>query len=460
MDKKIILFQNKIDCCGCWACANVCTKNAIKMQADGRGYLYPKIDESLCIGCGSCLAVCPIKKRSSNAEAESRKPHIKIINCGDGNNFGAVIAAACLENSVRSLVPYDYVVQTLNYNHRAEHTNKFIKFKSELTNRKDFAKIVARHLKSEEDHEDKNASSVLHDNKMRSHRYNKFRNTFLNCTVKMDNDALNAERDNDVALICGSDVIWMPSRIYLRSNKGYYLNFGSPKAKRIAFAASLDAKMKFSTVKRWLAYRRRLADFDAVSVRETENLKFIQSTVPKLDVRHCVDPVFLYKPEQFNSMIATSEEDDIGEDYIYAYILMNNDEAYKYTKKLANEKNLKVCYFADYYNDFGENSVDCYSDGPAEFLQRIKNAKYVVTTSFHCIVFSLLFKKRFVAFERGNNSVKISDILKIFELPDRLITDGTVDDIDKPIDFERVEKLIERYRGEATEFLTSALKDV
>ena len=42
---KIILFDDKKNCCACGACMNICPKNAIKMQEDEYGFLYPQIDE-------------------------------------------------------------------------------------------------------------------------------------------------------------------------------------------------------------------------------------------------------------------------------------------------------------------------------------------------------------------------------------------------------------------------------
>lgn len=47
------------DCCGCSACANQCAKNAITMQPNAEGFLYPRINERLCVECGACEKVCP-----------------------------------------------------------------------------------------------------------------------------------------------------------------------------------------------------------------------------------------------------------------------------------------------------------------------------------------------------------------------------------------------------------------
>lgn len=55
---RIILYEDKVDCCGCGACLNICPGNAIEMQEDEYGFLYPHIDTNLCIGCGQCKKVC------------------------------------------------------------------------------------------------------------------------------------------------------------------------------------------------------------------------------------------------------------------------------------------------------------------------------------------------------------------------------------------------------------------
>jgi len=54
----ISVFDRKEDCCGCTACENICPTEAIKMVQDEEGFLYPYIDQGLCINCGNCTDVC------------------------------------------------------------------------------------------------------------------------------------------------------------------------------------------------------------------------------------------------------------------------------------------------------------------------------------------------------------------------------------------------------------------
>lgn len=50
--------RSKTECCGCSACVEVCPVDAITMQQDAEGFLYPRIDEDKCIHCGKCERVC------------------------------------------------------------------------------------------------------------------------------------------------------------------------------------------------------------------------------------------------------------------------------------------------------------------------------------------------------------------------------------------------------------------
>lgn len=58
-----MLFTDKHDCCGCEACFNICPHHAIVMKEDEEGFNYPKIIPELCIECGLCEKVCPLKNK-------------------------------------------------------------------------------------------------------------------------------------------------------------------------------------------------------------------------------------------------------------------------------------------------------------------------------------------------------------------------------------------------------------
>lgn len=71
-------------CTGCAACANICKKNAIDMLLNDKGFLYPQINEKICISCGICSMTCP------------QNHSIKV------NDLGQIYAALCKNDKIRA----------------------------------------------------------------------------------------------------------------------------------------------------------------------------------------------------------------------------------------------------------------------------------------------------------------------------------------------------------------------
>lgn len=55
----MICIDNKKKCCGCTACFEICPKQCIELVEDIEGFIYPKVDISICINCHLCESVCP-----------------------------------------------------------------------------------------------------------------------------------------------------------------------------------------------------------------------------------------------------------------------------------------------------------------------------------------------------------------------------------------------------------------
>ena len=89
------IFDSKNNCCGCSACEQICPKNAIKMKPDDRGFLYPVIDNSLCVECGACKRVCAFqngyeKNRAQKAYAIKHKDFNTRMTSRSGGVFIAI----------------------------------------------------------------------------------------------------------------------------------------------------------------------------------------------------------------------------------------------------------------------------------------------------------------------------------------------------------------------------------
>lgn len=94
--------HDKHDCCGCRACEQACPKQAIVMETDSEGFLYPRIDAGKCVNCGLCNRVCPIETGSGSTAhplgvfaAQCHDDNI-LRNSSSGGMF-SLIAAYVLE---------------------------------------------------------------------------------------------------------------------------------------------------------------------------------------------------------------------------------------------------------------------------------------------------------------------------------------------------------------------------
>ncbi|WP_010237902.1 Coenzyme F420 hydrogenase/dehydrogenase, beta subunit C-terminal domain [Clostridium arbusti] len=103
---------NKIECCGCTACANICPKNCINMIDDFEGFLYPKVDIDKCVNCGLCEKICPIKNKfngrnETEAYVAQHKQKKVLDESSSGGAFSAIANYVINKGGVVFGVGYD-----------------------------------------------------------------------------------------------------------------------------------------------------------------------------------------------------------------------------------------------------------------------------------------------------------------------------------------------------------------
>lgn len=96
MEKNIpVLYKEKSECCGCGACLNICPRNAISMVEDECGFLYPEIDDNVCIRCKKCTLVCAFQNINENNKplktyAAVSKNKEQAVKSASGGVFAAI----------------------------------------------------------------------------------------------------------------------------------------------------------------------------------------------------------------------------------------------------------------------------------------------------------------------------------------------------------------------------------
>lgn len=103
---KYYKTNNPADCCGCKACEQICTHQAISFHVDDEGFWYPSVNETKCVQCGLCEKVCPVEESESilhqkgKAYAFQLSDKEALINSSSGGVFYAIASNVLNENGV------------------------------------------------------------------------------------------------------------------------------------------------------------------------------------------------------------------------------------------------------------------------------------------------------------------------------------------------------------------------
>jgi len=246
--------------------------------------------------------------------------------------------------------------------------------------------------------------------------------------------------------VAGSDQIWNPLFDY--NSEREFLTFAD-KGQKIAYAASIG--LSELPVECFEKYRYFLYDFINISVRETEASNIVFQLINR-KVPVVLDPVFLLDQIEWYKLSQKSKT-IIKKPYIFKYFLGKvNDEIEEYIQNLSIEQNLQIVDIMDMLS----------TNGPIEFISLIQNASLIVTNSFHCTAFSIIFEKDFITFNRqktkgtGEMSSRITTLLEKFELKSRFVN-GNFDKKLRPINWDQVKTILIRERARSLKFIEESI---
>ena len=266
------------------------------------------------------------------------------------------------------------------------------------------------------------------------------------------NDSLRNE--NLDGYICGSDTIWCTLE-FKGFDDGYFGNYSVMKQSHtIAYAASFgDAKMEG---KDWKILAERMKNYKAIGVRENTYLSFIKENTKDILVRRVLDPTLLLKGKEYEIITA---ERQLEEPYLLLYTRRYNHKMEEYARKLAEKNNWRVVEISLRATNVDRGHIMRYDAGVEEFLSLVKSAEYVVTNSFHGVIFAIQMHRNFSVFSREQADVKIDELLGWLNLTGRKMVTGK-ESLEEEIDYETVEAVLADKRKESLEYLSEALKEV
>ena len=363
---------------------------------------------------------------------------IKIITFHSAHNYGAILQVYALQK----VLGKENDVEVINYrNNNIDNTYKLINPETLKTILKSIIKNILYFRRN-------------------ITRYNKFENIIkerLNLTKKYNSEEqLKKDFPKADVYITGSDQVWNTS-ITKGLQDSYTLNFGDDYTKRISYAASIGKSKLTDTEK--AVFKEKISKLDFISVREEDAKKLLTPVINKpIDV--VLDPTLLISKEEWENEIR-----DLGkekEEYILAYTVGADDEYYKIINELSEKTNLKVIHFETRNKKIKNVLRNAYTSDPFEFINLIKNAKYVVCTSFHATVFSIIFNKKFFVIPHRQTGSRVTNLLKKLGIENRIYNDlKEFKDRDYNFDtnWEEVEEKIEQEKDKSLNWLNNSIQD-
>ena len=252
------------------------------------------------------------------------------------------------------------------------------------------------------------------------------------------------------AIVVGSDQVWRPKYNY--PIEKMFLNFAqSLNIKRVAYAASFgtsDWEYKEEQLK---ICKQLVQQFDAISVREDSGVELCKKYL-NVSATHVLDPTLLLTKDDYNKLIA--DIPTAKDSYLFAYILDEDQRKRSFIAKIAKEKNLVPVILGA-----GKELKD--DDSIETWVAYFRDAKYVITDSFHGTVFSIIYNKDFIVIENMHRGLsRMYSLLKMFNLFDHIVTEVNVvarKSFSKKIDWSYVNDIWAKNRSESTFFLMKNL---
>ncbi|MGB6299899.1 MAG: polysaccharide pyruvyl transferase family protein [Rivularia sp. (in: cyanobacteria)] len=256
-------------------------------------------------------------------------------------------------------------------------------------------------------------------------------------------------RDKYDVVICGSDQIWCLDS-FRGFDTSYFLDFVSQDTRRISYAASFGNSTSLKNHKEEIC--KLVEKFQTILVRDS-NSKNIINTECNVDATRVLDPTFIAKYDDIISPV------NIKDNYLLIYNQAGLTPAQEeFVNSIAEAKSLTIVSVGKYNKIAHTNLV---SASPKEWVSLFSQAAYIVTNTYHGTIFSIIFKRLFTVFGHDKKSQKLTDLLDIFDLSNRMLMGisevETVNAQLHDIDYESVSKILTVKISESQNYLLEAL---
>ena len=255
--------------------------------------------------------------------------------------------------------------------------------------------------------------------------------------------------ENFDIVIYGSDQIWR-KQSSLKAYNPVYFGVNDIKAlQHVSYAASMGVLPQSD--KDYQCVKNMLHHLSKISVRE-ENLLAMVKEMGFSDAVKTLDPTLLLSHTDWDNLLSFVNDDKPKERYVLFYDLMYNSFDLDEIKKFTRQYGMKLKILSGYASKAGNpDKISC--GGPNVFLSLIRNADFVFTSSFHGLVFSIIYNKPFYAAFRENEGRALS-LLQNLGIPNKLLAPMQKISLQyEPIDYMKINKNLEELKKSSLDFL-------
>lgn len=295
-----------------------------------------------------------------------------------------------------------------------------------------------------------------------SKNFRKYNNKFLNLTKEIKNTKEFNKLNNKFDIfVVGSDQVWRPIW-FGEKTLHYFFDFVNDHKKKIAYAASFGVDYWEGDEKLTEEIKPLIKRFNHISVREESGIDICKDTFG-IDNAVCVlDPTLMISREDYQPILDDwQDKSHLKKKYIAHMLLDDTKELRNESQEIANYLKAEINHIKGKSFKILGRDITFYNK-VSQWLTYLKDAELVVTDSFHCTVFSLIFHKKFaVVANRARGVARLETLLSKVGLEDRFFTD--IKDVlksgilDKEIDYNEVDKKLEVHRKYSMDFLKKAL---
>lgn len=384
---------------------------------------------------------------------------IGLVTCYFHHNYGSMLQAYATEMIMQQMgLPFQTIACKAPINYMKE--NKLLYIIKKLL----IADWKMRLGKMKIERAKKDYPEFARNWDIRNKAFDQFAETFFHVSPYCKNrEELSKMAENYSAFLVGSDQLWRTDSV----EHGYYtLEWVPDHIRKIAYSTSIGVKeVPWFQVNKNKRFMNR---FDHIALREQSACDLVYKLTGR-KVPVVLDPTLLFTGDQWLGI--QQQEPLTNGKYIFCYLLGDNPSQREFIKRVKEKTGCKIVALQqldDYIHSDEGFADEAPYVGPREFLNYIRNAEYVFTDSFHCSVFSILYKKNFFTFSRfaegskQSTNTRIDNLLHITGLEDRRMTkDKTVDGvINYKGPFDGVDDKLNAYRKSSMEYLHNALKDL